>query len=342
MYYFTTYFDKNYLSRGLTLYESIKSHVSTFKIFILCLDEFTYDFFKNKKDEYNNVVLITLDEIESHNNQLKECKTNRSKIEFYFTLSPYLPLFVIEKYEVPHICSMDADLLFFSSPEKIFKYLDTYSIIITPHKFTIAIEEVYKFGLYNVSFQVFKNDVDGIGCLKLWEKQCIEWCKDELDEVNDRYADQKYLDKWPELFKDKVKVLDDDVSGLAPWNISSYHISQRNQKFYSNNNEIIFYHFHDFKIIGKNWVANGFKYYQVREQIALNKLYLFYWKKIIKFQKMLSISKDISSRVVFDNKWKSIEKANCLYYILFKRYIVSIIFSDLPDNKKYILKKVNA
>ena len=48
--YFTTFFDKNYLSRGLVLIESLQSHTSFFTIYVLCLDEFTLDFFKQNKN----------------------------------------------------------------------------------------------------------------------------------------------------------------------------------------------------------------------------------------------------------------------------------------------------
>ena len=48
---YCTYFDKNYLSRGLALYASLlKNHKSKFHLYIIAFDKFTYDFLKKKKN----------------------------------------------------------------------------------------------------------------------------------------------------------------------------------------------------------------------------------------------------------------------------------------------------
>ena len=153
-----------------------------------------------------------------------------------------------------------------------------------------------EFGNYNVSFQIFKNDPIGIKCLEYWKMQCIEWCGDEYDKINDRFADQKYLDNWLNLYPKSVYVLNDNVSGLAPWNLNNYKITLENEKFYSNNERIIFYHFHHFKLFSKQWATNGFREYKVKTQKGINLLYLFYWKKIEEFNTILNISSDTSTR----------------------------------------------
>ena len=46
---YCTYFDKNYLSRGLALYASLlKNHKSKFHLHIIAFDKFTFDFLKKK------------------------------------------------------------------------------------------------------------------------------------------------------------------------------------------------------------------------------------------------------------------------------------------------------
>jgi len=314
--YLTTYFDKNYLSRGLVLYNSLKQYTTDFCLYILCLDEFTEQYFANRKEEFPNVVTLKLDAIEADDNELLITKTNRSKIEYYFTLSPCLPLYLLKKYQLPHICSLDADILFYDSPKAIFEKLDKFSIIITPHKFSKELLHLDRFGKYNVSFQIFKNDAVGIKCLEYWKQQCIDWCGDEYDAVNNRFADQKYLDNWLDLYPNLVYVLNDAVSGLAPWNLNNYSITQKNNEFYSNNERLIFYHFHHFKLFSKKWATNGFREYKVRTNKEIDKLYLNYWEKLEIFNVILNSSSDVSTRfdITSQDLTQKILKERNLYF----------------------------
>ena len=61
---FVTLFDRNYLSRGLALYDSLEKECNdSFLLFILCMDEESYLYFSEKK--MKNISLIKLDEIEA-------------------------------------------------------------------------------------------------------------------------------------------------------------------------------------------------------------------------------------------------------------------------------------
>lgn len=268
--------------------ESLQKQSKEFELYLLCLDDSTFSYFKVNKSQYPQVKTIVLSAIEKEDDELLSCKTNRSTIEYYFTLSPCLPLYLLKKFNLPHICSLDADIKFYASPQPLFDYLIDSSMIITPHKFSKEIGHLVKYGKNNVSFQIFKNDECGLQCLELWRKQCIDWCKDLLDEINGRFADQKYLDNWETLYLNKVKVLNDNISGLAPWNLNNYKITIRNNKFYSNNERIIFYHFHHNKFFNKRWITNGFNQYLVNYQKNYLKLYKNYWINVEKHAKRIN------------------------------------------------------
>lgn len=289
---FTTYFDKNYLSRGIVLYDSLKENCVEFELYILCLDEFTENYFKINEQRFPNVKTLLLADIESDDTALKACKANRNTIEYYFTLSPCLPLYLLKKFNLSHICSLDADILFLSDPKLLFDYLNEYSIIITPHKFSKEIAEHIKFGKYNVSFQIFKNDETGISCLETWRNQCIEWCYDTFDQENNRFADQKYLDNWIVRYPQKVKELFDNVSGLAPWNLNNFMIEKKGDVYYSNGERIVFYHFHHFKTLTTKVATNGFYFYRAKQYKAIDLLYLEYWNKLDELNKISGNYKD--------------------------------------------------
>lgn len=342
MLHLSTFFDKNYLSRGIVLYNSLSRSAKDFTLYVLCLDEFTADFFKRNAADYPHVKTILINDVEGFDKELYQCKTNRTKIEYYFTLSPCLPLYLIKHFNLPHICTLDADILFLSSVQPIFDQLEKYSIIITPHKFSDAIISSEKYGKYNVSFQVFKHDETGLACLNKWRQQCIDWCCDYYDEANDRFADQKYLDAWPALYQDKLLVLNDSVSGLAAWNLNKYDIQKSGSSFTSNKQEIIFYHFHNFKILGKNWAAHGFDKYKVKPGKVIHQLYLYYWNLLEKCNPLSGNVQDVSARVnLSGNLGNKLNNERFVYYRLFSGKLIYLDYLKIPELLRKIIYKLN-
>jgi len=321
------------------MYHSLKEKDVIFTLYILCLDKGSHDYLSNRKTVYPEIVTISLDEIEAKDSELKNCKSNRSIIEYYFTLSPCLPLYVLNEFNLPHICSLDADIFFIQSPENLFNYLDDFSVVITPHKFSEELQALLIYGCYNVSFQIFKNDKTGNECLRRWREQCIEWCYDSTDESG-RFADQKYLDEWPKLYGTRLKALYDNVSGIAPWNLNNFNITKRKNVFYSNGEKIIFYHFHHFKILSKLFASNGFISYKVKMQKAVDQLYLLYWKNLNRYKTAFGKS-DLSVRnAMSENKWDRIFTENFIYYKVLNLLLVPFKISRLPAVLKILLRKL--
>jgi len=337
MYYFTTYFDKNYLSRGLVLYNSLKRHCEKFSLYVLCLDNEVYDYFQFNNTLFPEVVTIRLTEIEEYDLELKACKTNRSVIEYYFTLSPCLPLYVLKRYNVSHICSLDADIMFFSSPAKIFSHLENYSVLITPHNFSSDLIKLEIYGIYNVSFQIFKNDVLGIKCLEDWRNQCINWCYDKLE--GDKFADQKYLDKWISNYQGVLSIPYFE-SGVAPWNLNSFSITNNDIDVFINEEKLIFYHYQGLRIIGHNFINHGLGAYNVKStRIVATQIYKPYIKSILNFD----------MRNDFEIKRNNYYSKSLLLTALLQKdwyfYTSGILFhsawlSELIGNSLYFVKKL--
>ena len=59
-----------------------------------------------------------------------------------------------------------------------------------------------KYGKFNVGILGFRNDAEGLRCLRAWRAQCNAWCHDRIEDG--KFADQKYLDTWPEAFRTLV------------------------------------------------------------------------------------------------------------------------------------------
>ena len=96
MYCFCTYFDQNYLSRGLALYQSLKSHCPSFRLWVLCMDRICYDFLF--KLDLPDIHLIRIEDLEKGDDKLIKAKENRTTIEYYFTCTPSLLLYIQDNH----------------------------------------------------------------------------------------------------------------------------------------------------------------------------------------------------------------------------------------------------
>jgi hypothetical protein len=252
MYYFCTYFDNNYLPRFLALHRSLCSFGTEFRLWALCFDAPSYD--RIVELRLPGVEPVRLEEFERANPELVAVKGDRSRAEYYFTCTPSLPLYVLDHWpEVDLITYLDADLYFFAHPRPVFEELGEGSVAIIGHRLSRANRSRQRFGIYNVGWVSFRRDAEGLRCLRWWRERCIEWCHDRVEEH--RYADQKYLDDWPERFGG-VRVLQQKGANLAPWNIAGYRIRERDGRVLVDEDPLIFFHFQGFQQIAP-WLYNS-------------------------------------------------------------------------------------
>jgi hypothetical protein len=305
LYYFCTYFDHRYLSRGLALYYSLKKHCSSFKLFILCLSQECYEILKQRK-ELENVLLLQLNEIENGDEELLKAKQNRSLIEYYFTITPSFILYILNNFnEVDFLTYLDADLYFFSDPEPIFEEIGNSSIVITPHRFPPRLKHFEKYGVYNVSWLSFRKDENGLKCLRWYRERCNEWCYDRVED--DKFADQKYLEKFELLFE-KVHVIQHKGANVAPWNIENYKLTIMDSKIYVDNQPLVFYHFHGLRKFTSFLYDSGFAAYGSKfTRIIRNNIYLPYVRELKRIEENLNFrSKEPLGRSILSKYFPSI------------------------------------
>jgi len=277
-YHFCTYFDANYLTRGLALYKSLCSHCGRpFILWVLCFDDETYATLSRLN--LPGVRLIAQQEFEADDEALVRAKADRSRVEYYWTCTPSLPLYVLRHDpEVGLITYLDADLYFYSDPEPIYDELGDGSILIVEHRY--ASEYAYfaqRAGVYNLGWMSFRRDANGLECLAWWRERCLEWCYSRYEDG--KFGDQLYLNDWPERFYGVV-ILKHKGAGLAPWNVSKYHLEIKKGHLYIDNEPLIFFHFHGFRCINEHVVAPaGFKYHLPK--IVISEIILPYAKVLL-------------------------------------------------------------
>jgi hypothetical protein len=218
---YCTYFDHNYLSRGLALYYSLQRHAPGSRLWVLCLSETCYRALVAL--DLPNLVPRSLADFEAADTQVAATRSSRSAIEYYFTCSPAWMLYVLDReVGAEWVTYLDGDLYFFVSPEPIYDELRDCSVAIIPHRFTTKIARMLKYGTYNVGWVGMRNDRDGRGVIEWWRQKCVEWCHDYVD--GGRFADQGYLDEFAGL-SPRVKVIEHLGANLAPWNIGNYKMT---------------------------------------------------------------------------------------------------------------------
>lgn len=247
---YCTYFDISYAPRGRVLIESLRKQGDHNPVHVMALDLATFDEISTWDDL--GVRPLRISELEESFPQLVAARANRSPMEYVFTLTPWLILWTMERVtEGSLVTYLDADMAFFSSPSPIYERLDEASVGIVEHRFTWEQGWRRKYGTYNVAWVSFRHDDAGRVCLQWWADKCLAWCRDEVD--NGRFADQGYLDRFPEAFAG-VSVIDLPGADVAPWNLRRHSITAAtNGGVLVDGCPLIFFHFHGLRRDGNRF-----------------------------------------------------------------------------------------
>ena len=258
--HFCTYFDHNYLPRGLALCRSLIRHCPQARLWVLCLSPECHDVLGRMN--LPGIHRISMEEFETGDEPLRKAKTNRKKVEYYFTCTPSLPLYVMRQCpQAEMVTYLDSDLYFFGSPESVFDEIAAHSIAIIDHKFPPPLQERCRpTGKYNVGWVSFRRDEEGLACLQWWRERCLEWCHDYVD--GDRFADQKYLEKWPGMFKNLVE-LQHKGANTAPYNLANYQVRLDGGRIWIDQDPLVVFHFHGFNQIASFLYDPYFHNYRV-------------------------------------------------------------------------------
>jgi hypothetical protein len=257
--HYCTYFDHRYLPRGLALYHSLRRHAPESMLWVLCLDEECERLLA--RAALPGLGMLPLRELEAWDPQLARAKASRSLVEYYFTCSPCLPRWVLaHASDAGSVTYLDSDLYFFSSPEPVFAEIGGAPVAITPHRFSPArAAKLERYGHYNVGWLSFDRSAQARDCLEWWRERCIEWCYDRLED--DRFADQKYLDRFPLLFPATHSIAHPGAN-LAPWNFDGYRIAGSPPTV--DGMPLVFFHFQGLKQLSARSFDTRLDEYQAR------------------------------------------------------------------------------
>jgi hypothetical protein len=258
--HYCTYFDRNYLSRGLTLYQSLRAHDPSCRLYVCCFDDETFTFLT--KRALPGLIAVAHTTLEAHDPQLAATRASRSRVEYFFTSTPSWLRFVFDQHpDVELLTYLDADFRLFASPEPVFAEMGQGSIAVVEHRYPPRLRHLEDHGRFNVGWLSFRRDAQGLACVDWWRERCIEWCYDRVEP--DRYADQKYLDQWPRRF-DKLVVLQHPGVNVAPWNLPERPIRRDGSGLRIAGAPLICFHFHGLKHVAGPLYESGLRSYGVK------------------------------------------------------------------------------
>lgn len=292
--YITT-FDKRYLLYGLSLYSSLKAAVcnSQFSLHIICIDEFTFHHLQILN--LDNIYLYRLKDIQD--DKLLVAKSNRSHVEFCWTLASFSLNWAILNLPFDNIVYLDSDLYINNDPAILFD--DDFDILITPHDFDIDNHHLIEYGKYCVQLIALRRNKGSAKVIEDWYHKVLDWCYCKVEP--ERFGDQKYLDRWIDLYPD-VSIQETNGLTIGPWNVN---------KYIGNLNSIISYHFHSSKII--------FQFFIPYDGYKIDQLKIFQ-----KYCKHLNFNKNLLNKYSIKIYYKNYTVRNILGII--KRFLLGKIF----------------
>lgn len=258
---FCTLFDSYYLDKGIALYRSLERVSEDFMLYIFCFDDKSFEVLKAQNMKY--AVILHHSDIENETGKLLELKKERSKAEYCWTCTPVIIEYVLKHFEVESCTYIDADLYFFEDPRLLFDEIKQAGadIVITGHRFGNSLKDkryLKRSGKYCVEFNYFNRSEHAKEALNWWRERCFEWCYHLYEP--ERMGDQKYLEKFPVLFKG-VHELKHLGGGTAPWNLAQYELKQAEgrhivlkEKKSGKEFPLVFYHFQNIRYLSESKV----------------------------------------------------------------------------------------
>ena len=281
--HWVTYADRNYLPRLKALHASMKRHCGPFELHVLAWDSLTwYEYARLTTGRYG--AMPSGDFLRRHP-ELEIDKLPgppRSRVEHFWTCGPRWIADVMEETGEP-VTYVDADIMFFSSPEPVFAEIDLAPAAVIPHNFARAADGLpgpvhethHVFGLYNVGLVYVAEQ----RIAAEWAAQCREWCADRVEVVpiperRLRYGDQKYLDRWDSEYG--AHVVEHPGACLGPWAIHRLPLTVENGQVLYGGRPLVSYHYSGLRELPDGHNVNTRPKYQVTDEQA-RIIYAPYW-----------------------------------------------------------------
>lgn len=258
---YTTLFNRRYLLKGLGLLDSMNEHTDPgirSPVFVCALDDPTAFVVEQFAQDWPRLKVHTVHGWEPpfYTGEQHARRQRMTVAEYCWSLASDFTEWVAggthldpETYGWIYL---DADCGWFADPVYALMHTWAANVGITPHRWTPRhAERLRPNGYYNVGYVLFRNNEVGRHVLGTWAQQVREWCYNRYEPG--RFADQAYLNAWPELYEGVWSIRHLGVN-LAPWNQEQYqygHFPDDKLAIYDEEKDVwwplVLYHFHELR-----------------------------------------------------------------------------------------------
>ena len=239
---YCTYFDHNYLRKGLLMFTSLRRHSKPrgMVMVVLALSKRCEEILN--KLGLPDLIVIPLKQIEDREPRLLEAKANRRKVEYFFTLTPWIISLALETVPTAQRATyVDSDLYFFANTQPIWDEVAEQPMAFVEHRFAPGYTDKIIFGRFNVGWNTFNRSFNAQLALEWWRERCLEWCYDRVE--GEKFADQGYLTTLANLFPG-VHSLQYPGVNLAQYNLGNYELDMSANGPMANGLQVIYWHMH--------------------------------------------------------------------------------------------------
>lgn len=278
---YCTYFDSGYLTRALSLIESLRERGDDSVVWVMALDDAVPE--RLAELAIKGVEVIRVGELEAEVPELAALAASRTRMEYYFTCTPLLIRHVMRRSPAgTSVAYLDADLFYFDSPQTVFDAMGEGSVGIIEHRYPARLaRRLAKYGRFNVGWVGFADDERGRACLDWWGARTLEWCSDTPEDG--KYADQGYLDRFPELFEG-VTILEPVGMDAAPWNSRRWRWTADADAVRVGDDPLVFFHFHGLRRVGSWWVTAQMVYGAPLGRVLRDRVYRPYVRALERWE----------------------------------------------------------
>lgn len=255
MHYYYSVYSKEYIHKGLVLYNSMKKFDKDFIFYLICLDKETKSLLK--KMNLDKMVLLSVKDIEAYDCEMLKVKSWHQDKSYTWLVKAIGALYIFDSFAEPdHLLWLDGDTQLLADPKAIYDEWNKYSILLSEEKFTdeyFIYSELY--GYYNTGLIGFKKDANALECLRYYREKLLA-CN--FDEYKGSWNDQLYVTDWPQRFNN-VGVVKNIGINLTPF-ITYYRnniekgwlINRKGDEYFLHDSKIVLYHFMALKCINSN------------------------------------------------------------------------------------------